>query len=77
MFPSSEPRGAHLIAGDWVSGTTRFASDPASGPAHDYALGGAAEIDVHARVPQTPRAAGCSCGALSKYCQSCTNPDDQ
>ncbi|TGD65637.1 aldehyde dehydrogenase (NADP(+)) [Tabrizicola sp. WMC-M-20] len=31
--------GKHLIAGDWVSGATTFASAPAHGPSHDFALG--------------------------------------
>lgn len=31
--------GKHLIAGDWVSGATNFASAPAHGPSHDFAVG--------------------------------------
>ncbi|WP_373356488.1 aldehyde dehydrogenase (NADP(+)) [Pseudoroseicyclus sp. CXY001] len=34
-----EPHGKHLIAGEWVAGAETFASDPATGPAHDYAKG--------------------------------------
>ncbi|WP_281985560.1 aldehyde dehydrogenase (NADP(+)) [Thalassorhabdomicrobium marinisediminis] len=33
------PHGRHLIAGDWVEGAATFRSDPASGPAFDYAVG--------------------------------------
>jgi alpha-ketoglutaric semialdehyde dehydrogenase len=34
-----KPHGKHLIAGAWVSGDTTFASEPAHGPSHDYAVG--------------------------------------
>ena len=33
------PHGKHLIAGDWVPGATRFTSDPAHGPAHEFSVG--------------------------------------
>jgi NADP-dependent aldehyde dehydrogenase len=33
------PHGRHLIAGEWVEGPSRFASSPASGPAHQFAVG--------------------------------------
>lgn len=33
------PTGKHLIAGIWVAGAATFASTPAHGPAHDYAVG--------------------------------------
>lgn len=33
------PHGRHLIGGEWVAGETSFASSPAHGPAHDYAVG--------------------------------------
>ena len=33
------PHGKHLIAGDWATGAGTFRSDPASGPAHDFAIG--------------------------------------
>ena len=29
----------HLIAGEWVIGSSTFTSDPAHGPAHDFAVG--------------------------------------
>jgi alpha-ketoglutaric semialdehyde dehydrogenase len=34
-----KPHGKHLIAGAWVSGDTTFASEPAHGPSHAYAVG--------------------------------------
>ncbi|MFX0547268.1 aldehyde dehydrogenase (NADP(+)) [Roseovarius sp. S1116L3] len=33
------PHGKHLIAGQWIAGKATFASQPAHGPAHDYAVG--------------------------------------
>jgi NADP-dependent aldehyde dehydrogenase len=33
------PHGKHLIAGDWVGGAATFRSEPAHGPAHDFAVG--------------------------------------
>ncbi len=33
------PHGKHLIAGDWATGAGTFRSEPASGPAHDFAIG--------------------------------------
>lgn len=33
------PHGRHLIAGDWVAGDKTFTSAPASGPAHEFAVG--------------------------------------
>lgn len=41
--------GKHLIAGEWVDGTDRFRSAPASGAARDYAEGTAAHVDVRRR----------------------------
>ncbi|NEX46276.1 aldehyde dehydrogenase (NADP(+)) [Pseudotabrizicola algicola] len=37
--------GKHLIAGDWIAGATTFASTPAHGPAHDFAVGTPALVD--------------------------------
>ncbi|MCB1341821.1 MAG: aldehyde dehydrogenase family protein, partial [Pseudooceanicola sp.] len=34
-----QPSGKHLIAGEWVGGGNTFASEPASGEAHDFAVG--------------------------------------
>jgi alpha-ketoglutaric semialdehyde dehydrogenase len=36
--------GKHLIAGNWVEGTSRFASSPAHGPSHDFAVGTPAHV---------------------------------
>ena len=33
------PHGDHLIAGERVAGASRFASDPAHGPSHEFAIG--------------------------------------
>ena len=33
------PHGKHLIAGEWVSGDKTFASSPAHGSSHDFAVG--------------------------------------
>ncbi|ASP23095.1 NAD-dependent succinate-semialdehyde dehydrogenase [Antarctobacter heliothermus] len=33
------PHGKHLIAGEWVASAATFASDPARGPSHAYAIG--------------------------------------
>src|SRR5690606_10817800 len=33
------PHGQHLIAGEWVAGETTFASTPATGPSHKFAVG--------------------------------------
>ncbi|MFC4671827.1 aldehyde dehydrogenase (NADP(+)) [Seohaeicola nanhaiensis] len=40
-----QPTGKHLIAGDWVGGETTFTSEPATGPAHDFAVGTVALVD--------------------------------
>jgi NADP-dependent aldehyde dehydrogenase len=34
-----QPHGKHLIAGKWMAGTATFASEPAHGPSHQYAVG--------------------------------------
>lgn len=43
---SYAPHGKHLIAGAWVAGDATFASSPATGQAHDYAVGTAAHVDA-------------------------------
>ncbi|MDQ0314310.1 aldehyde dehydrogenase (NADP(+)) [Amorphus orientalis] len=43
---SFTPHGNHLIAGDWRSGSGRFSSKPATGPASEFALGTAADVDA-------------------------------
>jgi alpha-ketoglutaric semialdehyde dehydrogenase len=40
------PHGRNLIAGEWVGGASSFQSRPASGPAHSFASGTAADIDA-------------------------------
>jgi len=41
--------GKHLIAGDWIAGATTFASAPAHGPSHDFAVGTPALVDAAVR----------------------------
>ncbi|MBO9396479.1 aldehyde dehydrogenase (NADP(+)) [Shimia sp. R9_2] len=38
--------GKHLIAGDWVAGDATFASEPATGESHDFAVGTPAHVDA-------------------------------
>ena len=38
--------GQHLIAGNWVAGEATFRSDPAHGPARDFAIGSPAHVDT-------------------------------
>lgn len=38
--------GKHLIAGSWVESDTKFSSQPAHGPAHEFSVGTAAQVDV-------------------------------
>ncbi|WP_112832905.1 aldehyde dehydrogenase (NADP(+)) [Ensifer sp.] len=33
------PKGKHLVAGEWLDGQGTFASTPAHGPSHDFAVG--------------------------------------
>lgn len=42
---SFTPHGKHLIAGTWVGAKQTFASEPASGPAHDFSVGTTALVD--------------------------------
>lgn len=39
------PQGKHLIAGEWLGGEATFRSDPAHGPAHEFASGTVALVD--------------------------------
>lgn len=39
VSPNFVPHGRHLIAGEWVGGDKTFASSPASGPSHSFAVG--------------------------------------
>ena len=47
-----EPHGKHLIAGEWVAGDKTFASEPAHGPAHDFAAGTPAMVDRACRAAE-------------------------
>jgi NADP-dependent aldehyde dehydrogenase len=47
------PIGKHLIAGEWISGSTTFSSEPAHGPAHDFAVGTPAHVDAAAKAAET------------------------
>ncbi len=40
------PHGKHLLAGEWVAGEATFASDPATGPSHDFSVGTPAHVDT-------------------------------
>ena len=42
--------GKHLIAGEWVDGERVFQSDPAHGPAHEFAVGSVAHVDERMRI---------------------------
>jgi alpha-ketoglutaric semialdehyde dehydrogenase len=46
------PHGKHLIAGNWVGGETKFTSEPAHGPAHDFCAGLPAHIDEAANAAE-------------------------
>nr|WP_217354451.1 MULTISPECIES: aldehyde dehydrogenase (NADP(+)) [unclassified Ruegeria] len=45
--------GKHLIAGEWVSADTTFASEPAHGPSHDFSVGTAALVDTAVEAAET------------------------
>lgn len=47
------PRGAHLVAGEWVGGGETFRSSPAHGPAHEFSLGTTALVDRAVRAAET------------------------
>ena len=38
--------GKHLIAGEWIEGDSKFASEPAHGEAHDFSVGTPAHVDA-------------------------------
>ncbi len=44
--------GHHLIAGDWVAGDATFASEPADGAAHDFAVGTPAHVDAAVKAAE-------------------------
>ncbi|MFC6489817.1 aldehyde dehydrogenase family protein, partial [Nitratireductor sp. GCM10026969] len=52
MSENFEPRGKHLIAGEWVGGDKTFSSDPVAGPAHQFAVGTAADVDRAAKAAE-------------------------
>ena len=47
-----QPSGKHLIAGEWVGGGASVRSDPAHGPAHDFAVGTVELVDRAARAAE-------------------------
>lgn len=49
---SYQPSGKHLIAGDWVAGTSTFSSQPATGPAHEFATGTEAHVNAAAEAAE-------------------------
>jgi NADP-dependent aldehyde dehydrogenase len=52
MSVSFTPHGRHLIAGEWVAGAATFRNEPASGAAHDFAVGTPAHVDAAARAAE-------------------------
>ena len=44
--------GKHLIAGDWVGAEATFASDPAHGPSHEFAVGTLGQMDTAAEAAE-------------------------
>ncbi|CUJ97207.1 NADP-dependent fatty aldehyde dehydrogenase [Ruegeria denitrificans] len=44
--------GKHLIAGEWVGSEATFASDPAHGPSHEFAVGTPAHVDAAAQAAE-------------------------
>ncbi len=49
---SFTPHGRHLIAGDWVAGASSFASEPVSGPAHQFSMGTPELVDAACRAAE-------------------------
>ena len=49
---SWKPRGAHLIAGQWVATEDSFASEPAHGPSHRFAVGTPALVAQAAKAAE-------------------------
>jgi NADP-dependent aldehyde dehydrogenase len=52
MTDSYQPRGMHLIAGEWVAGDATFLSQPATGAPHRFAAGTAAHVDRAAKAAE-------------------------
>ncbi len=51
------PSGKHLIAGQWTAGNSTFKSEPAHGPAHDFAVGTTELVDQACRAAEAAFAA--------------------
>ena len=48
-----QPKGAHLIAGEWIATEDSFASEPAHGPSHRFAVGTPALVDQAVLAAET------------------------
>lgn len=46
------PRGKHLIASEWLSGSKTFETSPAHGPAHRFAMGTVELVDVAVKAAE-------------------------
>lgn len=46
------PNGKHLVAGQWLDGNGTFASSPAHGPSHDFAVGTVALVNRAAEAAE-------------------------
>ncbi|PJR13428.1 aldehyde dehydrogenase (NADP(+)) [Sinorhizobium meliloti] len=57
------PSGKHLVAGEWLDGNGTFASSPAHGPAHDFAVG---TVELVNRAVEAAEEAFLSCGYSSR-----------
>lgn len=51
------PSGKHFIAGQWIAGSSTFTSEPAHGPAHDFAVGTTDLVDQACRAAEAAFAA--------------------
>ncbi|MDT8325991.1 MAG: aldehyde dehydrogenase (NADP(+)) [Roseovarius sp.] len=52
-----QPKGKHLIAGDWIGSEDRFTSQPVTGDALRFSSGGVAEVDRAAQAAEETFAA--------------------
>jgi alpha-ketoglutaric semialdehyde dehydrogenase len=57
------PNGKHLVAGQWLDGNGSFASSPAHGPSHDFAVG---TVDLVNRAAEAAEEAFLSYGYSSR-----------
>ena len=46
------PHGKHLIAGEWVSGSDVFTTEPAHGPSFDFSVGTVDHVDAAAKAAE-------------------------